>query len=236
MQVDLRRADERFLTRGPGVRTRHAFSFGAHYDPAHTGFGPLVVHDDQLLDPGAGFDAHPHRDLEIVSWVVEGALLHEDSGGGHSTAAAGSVQRLFAGAGVVHSERCAVPTRFVQAWLLPDEPGGDVVHEVVDVDPWLLRDALVVVAGGEARVGLRRRGARLLVGRLGEGVSVLLPEAALRHTFLARGSAVLTGQPQGGQVVAELLEGDAALITGDGSLRLTARSECEVLLWLLAAV
>lgn len=79
--VDVRRADDRFLTTAAGWQTRHAFSFGQHYDPGNTGFGLLLVHDETTVLPGSGFDPHPHRDVEIVTWVLAGALAHEDSTG-----------------------------------------------------------------------------------------------------------------------------------------------------------
>lgn len=130
--IDVRRADDRFLTELPGVRTRHAFSFGRHYDPAHTGHGRLVVADEHLLEPGAGFGPHPHRDLEVVSWVLEGVLVHE-AATGRTEVEAGVVQRMVTGAGVVHDERAGqARTRFLQLWLT-SEPGLAPSYEQVPV-------------------------------------------------------------------------------------------------------
>ena len=105
----------------PGTRSRSA----QHYDPDNVGFGSLVCHDDHLLGPGVGFDEHPHRDLEIVTWVLSGALQHSDSSGHTGVVRPGEVQVLSAGSGVTHSEIAGPdgPTRFVQAWLTPDSLG-----------------------------------------------------------------------------------------------------------------
>ena len=92
------------MTRGEGRTTRHSFSFGDHYDPENVGFGPMVCHDDHLLRGGAGFPEHPHRDVEIVTWVLSGAVVHTASVGPPTTVAAGQVQVLSAGSGVLHSE------------------------------------------------------------------------------------------------------------------------------------
>ncbi len=93
------------MTEAAGVTTRHAFSFGAHYDPDNVGFGSLLAHNDERLSSGRGFDDHPHRDTEIVTWVLSGSLLHEDSTGHTGIVSPGAVQRLSAGSGVVHAER-----------------------------------------------------------------------------------------------------------------------------------
>src|SRR5688500_12141960 len=116
---------DRFVSRSPGVETRHSFSFGPHYDPTNTSLGPLVLHDEHRLDPGCGFGPHPHAGVEVVSWVLEGALVHEDDEGQRVELGPGGLQHLSAGGGTVHAERAGdVPTRFVQAWLLSDRPAA----------------------------------------------------------------------------------------------------------------
>lgn len=127
--IEIRRANDRTVTYAPGVTTWHSFSSGAHYDPANVSFGRLVACDEHLLAPGAGFDPHPHRSLEIVSWVLSGTLVHEDSTGRRASVRHGTVQHLSAGSGVEHSERNggAGELRFVQMWLL-GEPGRAAYH------------------------------------------------------------------------------------------------------------
>jgi hypothetical protein len=127
--IDVRRAAERFSTRTEWLASRHSFSFGEHYDPANVGFAALVAHNDDVVAVGAGYDTHPHADTEIVTWVLEGSLVHLDSRGGSHVLVQGSVQLLSAGSGVLHSERndapgAARPTRFVQMWLRPDASVG----------------------------------------------------------------------------------------------------------------
>ena len=131
MSVEVRRGTVRFLTRESGRSTRHSFSFGSHYDPENVAFGPMVCHDDHLLRPGAGFPDHPHRELEIVTWVLSGALVHADDHGHQGAVVPGTVQVLSAGSGVVHAEvahESSGPTRFVQVWLTPDEAGSEPAY------------------------------------------------------------------------------------------------------------
>jgi hypothetical protein len=120
--VDVRRSAERFTTARPGSQTRYCFSFGHHYDPANVGFGPVVAVNDEVVDPGAGFDDHKHAGLVIVTYVVHGSLVHQ--GISTRTVSAGEVAVLRTGGGVVHAERNAGPgeLRLVQTWLTTDSP------------------------------------------------------------------------------------------------------------------
>ena len=143
--IEYRSAAGRAVTRAEGRTTWHSFSFGAHYDPQNTGFEALVAHNDEQLPPGTGYPDHPHADLEIVTWVLTGALRHTSTTGS-GVLGPGQVQRLRAGSGVVHAEVAdgAEPTRFLQAWIRPDEPGlrpdyrrADVpVGQVGSGGPW----------------------------------------------------------------------------------------------------
>lgn len=117
---ELRRADQRYLTVGNGTSTRHSFSYGAHYDPDNVGFGALVAINTESVAPGAGYDEHRHSDVEIVTWVLEGALAHRDSTGAGGVIRPGTAQRLSAGEGAEHAERNASDTEplvFVQTML-----------------------------------------------------------------------------------------------------------------------
>jgi redox-sensitive bicupin YhaK (pirin superfamily) len=223
--IDVRR--ERFTTCSSGITTRHSFSFGHHYDPSNTGFGALVAHNDDLLCPGHGYDLHPHADLEIVTWVLDGSLLHEDAQGHRGEALPGMVQRLGAGSGVRHSERAgSFPTRFVQMWLTPDEPGLPPVYELARADVRGLTAVASGIPGLDAAVSLRVSGAALHVARLTPGEYVDLPDAARLHLFAARGPLDVAG-------TGLLAEGDAVRFTDEEGVRVTGVEACELLVWQL---
>jgi quercetin 2,3-dioxygenase len=233
--VRVRRAGERARTRSGGVESRHSFSFGAHYDPANTHFGLLVASNDDLVAAGDGYPTHPHRDVEIVTWVLEGALVHRDSTGRGGVVHPGVAQRLSAGSGVQHSEHAdpalAGPTRFVQMWVLPDSTGGPPEHAQVDLAGALDGGGLVVVASGrpehaaQRAVALRQRHAALHAARPRPGGTVALPPAPLVHVYVARGSVGIEG-------AGELAEGDAARVTAADGQRLVAGADgAEVLVW-----
>ncbi|MBL1067640.1 pirin family protein [Streptomyces sp. 7-21] len=198
--IEVRRAAERFQGGDPaaGIDTRHAFSFGQFYDPDHLRFGAVTACNEERLAPGAGFALHRHRDLEIVSWVLEGELTHEDADGRATVIRPGDVQRLTAGSGVLHAERNAgrAPLRFLQTWLVPARPGGEPEYEVVRQlsRPYLLPGS----------------GAELHVRRLGAGERIRLPDAPLVYAHVARGGVRLGSYT--------LAEGDAARLTAAGPL------------------
>ncbi|WP_320774223.1 pirin family protein [Streptomyces sp. CRN 30] len=217
--MDVRRADERYPGGDPaaGITSRHAFSFGPHYDPDNLRFGALIACNEERLAPGAGFDEHPHSHTEIVTWVAEGELTHRDSTGRRSVIHAGDVQRLSAAGGVRHVERNdgATPLVFVQMWLAPLEPGGEPSYEIVrgiaDSTPYALPEA----------------GALLHVRRLGAGERTAVPDAAYVYVHVVRGTVLLAG--------AKLGPGDAARITGARDLETEAATTAELLLWELTA-
>lgn len=214
-----------------GRLTRHSFSFGPHYDPTNLGFGPLVCHNDDLLEPApgvvAGYAEHPHTELEIVTWVLEGALVHTDSTGASHVVEAGRAQVLSAGTGIRHSEvadarsgRC----RFVQAWLVPSAPGAEPSYVLGEAPP--PGSGLVEVAGGSG-LPIGTTGARLLVARLAPGGTVSLPDDPRQHVFAATG-AVAVGD-------VGLRGGDAVRLEDDPGRRVTATEESELLIWSFAA-
>ena len=230
--VDVRRAGSRFTTEAPGIRTRHSFSFGRHYDPANVGHTVLVAHNDDRVEPGSGYDLHPHADLEIVTWVLSGSLVHQDSEGHAHVVGPGQVQRLSAGSGVRHSERndapgADEPTRFVQMWVLPDEAGLRPSYDLAAVSPHGLTPLASGIAGLDAAVRIHTTGAALHVARLAPGEAVTLPDGPRLHVFVARGAADLEG-------AGRLDEGDAARFSGEGAPRLTTgHAPAEVLVWQL---
>ncbi|MGV9272437.1 pirin family protein [Streptomyces griseosporeus] len=216
--VDVQRAGERYPGGDPaaGIESRHAFSFGPHYDPDNLRFGALIACNEERLAPGAGFDEHPHSHTEIVTWVVEGELTHRDSTGRESLVRAGDLQRLSSAAGVRHVERNDGdrPLTFVQMWLAPLTPGGDPFHEVVhgiaDSTPYAVPEA----------------GALLHVRRLGAGERTAVPDAARVYVHVVRGRVLV-----GGEV---LDAGDAARVTGAAGLELAAETAAEALVWEMA--
>jgi quercetin 2,3-dioxygenase len=229
--IDVRRAAERFHTRTGWLDSHHSFSFSNHYDPANTGHGLLLVSNDDTVSPGTGFMTHPHRDMEIVTWVLSGELEHKDSQGNAGVIYPGLAQRMSAGTGIWHSEmnpRGDQPVHFVQMWVPPDTERLDPGYEQLDVVAELERGGLVPVASGrghDAAIAIRQRGAALWVGRLGAGEQVRLPDARFVHLFVARGDASLEGAGQ-------LEQGDAVRLTAAGTPRLTAGAGgAEVLAW-----
>ncbi|SDU63773.1 pirin family protein [Jiangella alkaliphila] len=229
--VRVRRAGERFVTPGEGVVSRHSFSFGPHYDPGNVGFGLLVVANDDVAEPRGGYPVHPHRDVEIVTWVLAGALRHEDTAGHGGELVAGVVQRMSAGRGVRHSELATgAGARFVQMWVPPGASGGDPSYGQADVTAGLADGGLVPVVSGLRRhagavaVGLGQPAAALHVGRLRPGDVVTLPSAPFVHVYVARGAVDV-------ETAGALGDGDAVRLTDEGGRTVTARGDAELLVW-----
>ncbi|HEY3480547.1 MAG TPA: pirin family protein [Streptomyces sp.] len=230
--IDVRRAGARYRggDAAAGIDTRHAFSFGGHYDPADTRFGLLLACNEERLAPGAGFAEHPHRDTEIVTWVLEGVLEHQDRrdpAGPPVRLGPGGLQRLSAAGGVRHVERNGgeVPLRFLQMWLHPDTFGGPPDYAAVPAPaPDGPGPHLLAAAPGAARpaVTLRQRDAALYLLR----GSAALPEAPFVYVHVVRG-----GMRIGDETLAA---GDAARISGGGAPRadvVEAAGPAEYLVW-----
>jgi len=229
--IVVQRSDQRPHTRIDWLDSRHSFSFGSHWDPNNTGHGLLIVNNDDVVRAGSGFSTHPHQDMEIVTWVLDGELEHKDSEGNHGLLYPGLAQRMSAGTGIWHSEMNpsgANDVHFVQMWVLPDTERIDPSYEQLDINAELSKGGLVPIASGrghEAAISIRQRGAVLWGGRLKPGESVRTPDDRHVHVFVARGSAVIE---HGGQ----LATGDAARLFGTGDLRLSAGEDgAEVLVW-----
>jgi redox-sensitive bicupin YhaK (pirin superfamily) len=229
--VDVRRSSERFHTRLDWLDSWHSFSFGRHHDPANTHHGLLLVNNDDVVAPAGGFGPHPHRDMEIVTWVLDGELEHRDSAGNEGVIHPGLAQRMSAGRGITHSEMNAsrdLPVHLIQMWVLPDVRGIEPGYEQRELGDALTSPGLVPVASGrghDGAVSVRQRGAVLWVARLSPGDAVTLPDAPHVHVFVARGDAVLAG-------TGELGPGDAARLTDAGPLGITGGpSASEILVW-----
>lgn len=228
--VEIRRAADRYLTTTPWLRSRHSFSFGDHYDPVNTHHGVLMVNNDDVVAPSTGFDTHPHRDMEIVTWVLHGALTHRDSLGNSGVIYPGLAQRMSAGSGIWHSERndaADEPVHFVQMWVLPDESGATPGYQQREVGDDLA-GGLVTVASGirgrDAAIGIGNRNAALCAARLDAGDTVTLPSARYLHLFVTRGRIAL-------EQAGELGDGDAARSTAADARRVTAVEPAEILVW-----
>ncbi|MFC0006780.1 pirin family protein [Micromonospora siamensis] len=239
-QVDVRRADDRFKTNIAWLDSKHSFSFGGHYAPDNTHHGLLLVNNDDIVRPGSGFETHPHRDMEIVTWVLQGSLVHQDSTGHSGVIYPGLAQRMSAGTGILHSEkndswrlqgeRHSDPVHFVQMWVVPDEAGITPGYEQLEIDDALLSGALVPVASGmdkhdgQSAIRISNRYAALYAARMQPGQSVQLPDAPFLHLFVPRGTVTLEGS-------GALGTGDAARFTATGGQRVTATEPAEILVW-----
>ncbi len=230
--MDIRRGADRFHTQAGWLDSHHSFSFGHHYDPSNVGHGLLLVSNDDVVRPGTGFMTHPHRDMEIVTWVLDGELEHKDSQGHRGVIYPGLAQRMSAGTGIWHSEMNPSRTRdvhFIQMWVTPDTKRVTPGYQQLDINPELGRGGLVPIASGrghEAAIAIHQRGAVLWGGRLGAGERVTVPDAPFVHLYVARGTVELEGAGQ-------LSAGDAARLTAAGGHRLTAgeATGAEVLIW-----
>jgi redox-sensitive bicupin YhaK (pirin superfamily) len=213
--------------------SRHSFSFGEYYDPAHMGFRALRVINDDRVRPGYGFPTHPHRDMEIISYVLEGALEHRDNMGTGSVIEPGDVQRMSAGTGVLHSEMNPSkthPVHFLQIWLIPDEqgiePGYEQKHFSTAERQGLLR--LVASRGGRDGAVAIHQDVDLYAGVFAPGDTATLDLRSGRHAWvqMARGEAMLNGQA--------LDEGDGAALSDELRLDLAATADAELLVFDLA--
>jgi redox-sensitive bicupin YhaK (pirin superfamily) len=236
--VDVRRAATRFHTELDWLDSWHSFSFGPHHDPRNTHHGLLVVSNDDVVRAGRGFGTHPHRDMEIVTWVLDGELEHRDSTGTVGVIYPGLAQRMSAGSGITHSEMNASATadvHLVQMWVLPDTDGIAPGYEQRDVNELLGRGGLVPVASGrgdDGAITLHQRDAALYAGRLGPNEVVHAPDAPHAHVYVAFGE--VTMRPSGDTPV-ELGAGDAVRLTDAGSPTLVAGSAgAELLVWATA--
>jgi redox-sensitive bicupin YhaK (pirin superfamily) len=236
--VDVRRSADRFHTRLSWLDSKHSFSFSRHYDPLNTHHGLLLVNNDDIVTPGRGFETHPHEDMEIVTWVLQGSLVHQDSTGHTGIIYPGLAQRMSAGTGIMHSEKNdswrlrgpqhTEPVHFIQMWVVPDEGGIEPGYEQLEIDDALLRGGLAPVASGrdghDAAIRIHNRYAALYAARLDGGDSVTLPEAPYLHLFVAQGTVSV-------EHTGALSAGDSVRFTATGGHRITAAQPAEILVW-----
>ncbi len=229
--MEIRRSQERGLADHGWLKSFHTFSFADYQDPRHMGFGPLRVINEDRVQPGQGFGTHGHRDMEIISYVLEGGLAHKDSMGNGSVIRPGDVQRMSAGTGVRHSEYNASdrdPVHFLQIWIEPDEQGVKPSYEEKHFDEASKRGRLRLIASRDGREGsVRIHQDANLYAALVDGAEVIkLEPAAGRRVYvhLVRGEAEVNGQP--------LRAGDAVKLSGaDNKVRIEKGRNAEVLVF-----
>ena len=229
--MEIRRSQERGLADHGWLKSFHTFSFADYQDPSHMGFGPLRVINEDRVQPGQGFGTHGHRDMEIISYVLEGGLAHKDSMGNGSVIRPGDVQRMSAGTGVRHSEYNASdrdPVHFLQIWIEPDERGVKPSYEEKHFDDASKRGRLRLIASRDGREGSVRihQDANLYAALVDGAEVVKLEPAAGRRAYvhLVRGEAEVNGQP--------LRAGDAVKLSGaDNKVRIEKGRNAEVLVF-----
>src|SRR5208282_3503911 len=237
--VSLRRGVDRHQTRIGWLHGRHSFDTGIDPLGADTHHGVLVVNNHDTIAPRSGFDTHPHRNMEIVTWVLNGLLVHQDSEGHTGIIYPNLAQRMTAGTGIRHSEKndrpgaspaAGQPLDLVQMWVVPDENEVEPGYEQLELNPSDIQGQLAVVASGmtrhrdQAAIRIRNRYAALHVAQLQPGGRVTVPDAPFVHVYVARGQMDL-------EAVGLLDAGDAARLTAAGGRRLNAVEPSEVLIW-----
>jgi hypothetical protein len=228
--LTLRKSDDRGKTKIDWLDSKHTFSFGEYHHPQHMGFGPLRVINEDRVSAGGGFQPHPHRDMEIITYLLEGALAHKDSLGTGSVIRPGEIQRMSAGSGIVHSEFNASttePVHFLQIWVMPSEQNLEPSYEQKTIDADAVRNKFARVASSEPLPNEVRlvQDAEIWVARFEgeeEAVHKLQPGRKV-WLHVARGNVEVSGQ--------KLSAGDAAAIMDEDSILVRAREPAEVLLF-----
>lgn len=234
--TQIHRSTDRFVTTIDWLHGRHSFSFGPHHDPQNTHHGLLLVNNEDVVKPGTGFRTHPHQDMEIVTWVLEGELEHKDTLGNTGIIYPGLAQRMSAGTGIWHSEMNpsgGQSAHFVQMWVVPDTERITPAYEQLDITAQITKGGLVPLASGRghnAAIAIRQKDAVLWVGRLKPAETLTVPDARFVHVFVPKGSADLEG-------TGRLAAGDSARLTAAGDRRLVADAAtgAEVLIWEMGA-
>lgn len=231
--ITVRKSEDRGKGKIDWLDSRFSFSFGDYYDPAHESFGALRVINEDWIKGGAGFPPHPHRDMEIVTYILEGAIAHRDSTGGGGTIRPGEIQRMSAGSGIVHAEFNASATEtchLLQIWIMPSRRGIEPGYEQKRIDPDAVRNHFARIAAPDPRENEVRlvQDAEIWAAKLDAGVEAIHPLAQGRKAWLqvAKGEVVL-----GDQI---LKAGDAAAITDQAQIAVKSNALSEVLLFDLA--
>jgi len=228
--IDIRKADERGHANHGWLDSHHTFSFASYYDPAHMGFRDLRVINEDRVAPGAGFGEHPHRDMEIISYVIDGALEHRDSMGNSSVIKPGEIQRMSAGTGVVHSEynhSRSERVHFLQIWIETAKKGIQPGYEQKRFDNRLEPGKLTLIAANDGRADAItvHQDVNIYAGKLSEGnaTTVTLPEGRHAWVQVVRGELVLEGHT--------LSESDGAAISNLTNFGIKATTDSEFLVF-----
>lgn len=231
--ITIRKSDERGVTKIGWLDSRHSFSFGDYDDPAFESFGALRVINEDWIAGGAGFPPHPHRDMEIVTYILEGAIQHKDSTGGGGVIKPGEIQRMSAGSGIVHGEfnaSASRPCHLLQIWIMPSRKGIEPGYEQKIIDVQAVQNHFSRIAAPDPQPNEVRlvQDAEIWAAKLDAGVEAIRSLAQGRKAWLhvARGEVKV-----GGEI---LKAGDAAAITDQQQIAVRSLSEAEVLLFDLA--
>ena len=231
--IAIRHSSQRGHANHGWLDTSHTFSFANYYDPKHMGFGALRVINEDRVSPGKGFGSHGHQDMEILTYVLSGALAHKDSMGNVETLFANDLQRMTAGTGIVHSEfngSRTEPVHFLQIWLEPAVNGLPPSYQQLSLTEKQKLGKLLLVASPEGGGPLKiHQDVQVLIGQVEAGAELVHPLAPGRQAWVhvIRGAATVNGQP--------LATGDAAAITGDPAVTLAGTdANTEVLVFDLA--
>jgi redox-sensitive bicupin YhaK (pirin superfamily) len=228
--IELRKSEQRGVANIGWLHSRHSFSFGEYYDPQHVGFGPLLVINEDQVQPGRGFGTHGHRNMEIISYVLSGELTHKDSMGNGSVIRPGDVQRMSAGTGVTHSEfnpSQTEPVHFLQIWIEPSRHGVTPSYEQLHIDGAAKRGVLRIIASPDGRDGSVRlhQEALIYASMLSEGdrIEFTLQPDRRAYVHVARGAVSVNGM--------RLANGDALKISQESQLILDQAEDAELLLF-----
>ncbi len=228
-----RAARERGTTETDWLNSHHSFSFGHYYDPTYMGYSDLRVINEDRVIAGAGFGTHGHKDMEIITYVLSGALAHKDSMGNGSTITHGDVQIMSAGTGVTHSEFNASstdPVHFLQMWVLPDEQGAQPRYQERSFDEQLQQGGFVTVIAPEGDNALHiRQNARLLIGRMSQGKTETVTLATNRKAWVHVASGEVSINDQAAHA------GDGVAVQQESELTFNALQNSEILIFDLTA-
>jgi redox-sensitive bicupin YhaK (pirin superfamily) len=223
--IRLRPSADRGRTKLDWLDSRHSFSFADYYDPQFMGFSELRVINDDRVAPGAGFGAHGHRDMEIISYVLEGSLEHRDDAGGRGRLNAGEVQTMSAGQGVMHSEyngSASEAVAFLQIWILPERSGGEPAYAQKDFSAFSGITLVVSPDGRGGSLSIRQNAFIYRIKLDGESASLRVAAERVQYLHLARGSMSVNG--------VALAAGDGAYISDEETLSFDAAAQAEAVL------
>ncbi|GGC52813.1 pirin family protein [Hoyosella rhizosphaerae] len=233
MEVHIKRAGERTSVNLGWLVSNHSFPFAGNFDLHRGGHGVLLVNNEDIMSAGGSFDMHYHQDMEIITWVMSGEVVHEDSTGNTLTIPAGSAQRMTAGTGIRHAERSLSrdkgPIHVVQMWAAPDTNGLQPSYNQADFTDKIKSGELFVVASGLAKhesdrgIGINNKYAALYAARPKAGSSITVPTGKFIHIFIASGEVEMDGET--------LHHGDSVRVASGGGQTLTMIEESEILIW-----